>query len=240
MQAFILAAGLGTRLKPLTDNCPKALVEVQGFPLLKIAIDNLTRQGATKIVVNTHHFADKVVQYINSHAWDIPIAISDESELLLDTGAGLKKASPLFSKDEPILIHNVDILSNTDIPALLKQHSNSNSLATLVVSHRKTSRYLMFDQNHQLAGWKNKHTGEIKWVDKADDSATEFAFDGIAIIDPKLVDLLPAASQPYSIIPSYLEISKHHRINYFEIDQEDWLDVGKPETLAQAQLWKLF
>ncbi len=240
MQAFILAAGLGTRLKPLTDQRPKAMVEVQGQPLLRIAIDNLIRQGVTRIVVNVHHFADQVCQYLQGQQWEVPIAISDERDLLLDTGGGLKKAEPLFLKDEPILIHNVDILSRLDISELCLKHNDSKTLATLVVSRRETSRYLLFDHQEQLIGWKNKQTGEVRWVDSPNEDCTELAFDGIALVEPQLLDLLPPATRPYSIIPSYLEIAKNHRINHFELNEKDWLDVGKPQTLSQAQLWKLF
>lgn len=240
MQAFILAAGLGTRLKPLTDHCPKALVEVQGMPLLKIAIDNLARQGVSKIVVNVHHFADQVIHFLQTNTWNVPVVISDESDLLLDTGGGLKKAENLFTKDEPILIHNVDILSHVDINNLLTQHIDSMSLATLVVSNRSTSRYLLFNHEKQLIGWLNKSTGESKWTDKEYSDYQELAFDGIAIIQPQLLQHLPSADKAFSIIPAYLEIAKHHRISYYDIDKRDWLDVGKPETLNLAQQWKLF
>jgi len=240
MQAFILAAGLGTRLKPLTDHLPKALVEVQGQPLLKITINNLTRQGVSQIVVNVHHFADMVRQYLLSQRWEIPIYISDEYGLLLDTGGGIKKAESLFAKSEPILIHNVDILSHLNISQLANKHAESMSLATLVVSHRETSRYLLFDEQDSLTGWRNKQTGETKWVHSPLETYQELAFDGIALIEPDLVSMLPPATQPYSIIPAYLELAKHHRINYFELSQKDWLDVGKPQTLSLAQQWKLF
>lgn len=239
MQAFILAAGLGTRLKPMTDHIPKALVEVQGQPLLKIAIDNLIRQGVTRIVVNVHHFADMVCQYLQQQHWDVPVIISDERELLLDTGGGLKKAEPLFSANEPILIHNVDILSHLIIPDLQRKHIDSMALATLVVGRRETSRYLLFDAQGQLTGWENKQTGETRWAQLPTEHFQELAFDGIALIDPQLLQLLPPPATPYSIIPTYLEIARSHRINYFELNSKDWLDVGKPQTLSQAQLWKL-
>ncbi|MBQ0160296.1 MAG: nucleotidyltransferase family protein [Bacteroidales bacterium] len=238
MQAFILAAGLGTRLKPITDNRPKALVEVQGITLLQHTIDNLKRQGISHIVVNVHHHAAMVKEFILNHSWGIPVVISDESDLLLDTGGGLKKAAPLFLENEPILIHNVDILSRTNFAELLNHHTDSMSLATLVTSQRKTSRYLLF-HNQQLMGWNNQKTDEFLWVNDRVDIYQELAFDGIALIEPHLIDLLPAADHPYSIIPAYLKIAKKHRISYFEIPQEDWIDVGKHETLNQAQQWKL-
>ena len=240
MQAFLLAAGLGTRLRPLTDSRPKALVEVNGIPLLKINIDNLIRQGVSRIVVNTHHFSEMVVNYIKERSWDAEILISDESDMLLDTGGGLKHASPLFRKDEPILIHNVDILSHIRVSDVLSQHSHSMNLATLAVSRRETSRYLLFDEQKQLAGWQNHTTGETKWVDMPTEQVESMAFSGIAMVEPQLLELLPEADHPYPIVPSYLDISKNHRISYFLHRKEDWLDVGKPETLKQAQQWNLF
>lgn len=237
MQAFILAAGLGTRLYPLTTTIPKALVEVQGHPLIKIAIDNLVHQGATRIVVNIHHFGDLLRTYLQDHHWDADILISDECDLLLDTGGGLKKAEPLFLPHEPILIHNVDILSHIKFPDLIKQHTDFMDLATLVVSRRNTSRQLLFDLTNQLTGWQNRTTGETKWVQQPITNYNQFAFSGIAIVQPELLALLPEANHPYSIIPTYLSLAKNHRISYFEHSATDWLDVGKPETLQRAQDW---
>jgi len=239
MQAFILAAGLGTRLHPLTDTRPKALVEVQGTPLLKIAIDNIVRQGATRIVVNIHHFADAVESYLKKHQWDADILISDERDMLLDTGGGLSKAAKLFSPDEPILIHNVDILSRLNFNAILKEHSDSMNIATLVVSQRDTSRQLLFDQQHLLEGWQNTTTGETKWVHDTPIDCIKLAFSGIAVVDPHLPQMLPKATTPFSIIPEYLNIAKKYRISYFEHSPKDWLDIGKPDTLQRAQSWTL-
>lgn len=239
MQAFLLAAGLGTRLKPLTNNRPKALVEVNGTPLLKIAIDNLIRQGATRIVVNIHHFAAQITDYISSHPWPAEVLLSDESDMLLDTGGGLKKAAPLFDAEQPVLIHNVDILSHIDFPELISHHTDSKNIATLAACRRTTSRQLLFDSRGQLAGWTNRSTGEYKWVSERVESCTAMAFSGIAVVDPRLFGLLPEAVRPYPIIPAYLGIAKTHRISYYEHKEADWLDVGKPETLTQAQSWKL-
>lgn len=237
MQAFILAAGLGTRLQPLTNTCPKALVEVQGMPLIEIVITNLVRQGATRIVVNIHHFADKLLKYIKNTHWDADIFISDEREMLLDTGGGLKNAAPLFQPNEPILVHNVDILTHINFTNIVQQHADSMNLATLTVSQRPTSRQLLFDKQRQLAGWLNSTTGETKWVNHPITDYEQKAFSGIAVISPELLELLPPADHPYSIIPAYLELAKNHRISYFEHLEKDWLDVGKPETLQHAQSW---
>ena len=238
MQAFILAAGLGTRLRPLTDTLPKALVEVQGSPLIKIAIDNLVHQGTTRIVVNIHHHADQLLNYLQTHHWDADILISDERDMLLDTGGGLKKAGPLFMPQEPILVHNVDILTQIHFADVMQQHIDSMNLATLIVSQRNTSRQLLFDSQQQLTGWKNLTTGETKWVYQPLYDHEQKAYSGIAVVQPQMLELLPPADHPYSIIPAYLKIAKNHRISYFEHSPEDWLDVGKHDTLQRAQTWK--
>lgn len=239
MQAFLLAAGLGTRLKPMTETKPKALIEVQGKPLLQLNIENLESQGATRIVVNTHHFADQVAHFLASRRWKAEIVISDESNLLLDTGGGLKKSAPLFSDSEPIVIHNVDILSHIDLAELSETLLSSDDIATLAVSRRDTSRQLLFDPQHRLVGWKNAATGETLWATSPTEAATAFAFSGIAAIRPLLLHLLPPADHPYPIIPAYLQIAATHSIGQFLHPKEEWLDVGKPETLQQAQQWKL-
>lgn len=239
MQAFIPAAGLGTRLRPLTNQRPKALVEILGTPLLKITIDNLTRQGASRIVVNVHHFAQLICDYLRYHSWDTEVIISDEHNLLLDTGGGLKKAANLFSPDEPIIIHNVDVLSTIDLNKMLQIHNKQNNIATLAVSQRPSSRFLLFDNEGYLTGWTNTKTGEILWVNSPKDlqSYSQMAFSGITIIEPELLDLLPPANKPYPIIPAYLNIAKHHRISQFQHNAEDWIDVGTPVKLQQAEIW---
>ena len=239
MQAFIPAAGLGTRLRPLTDQRPKALVEILGTPLLKITIDNLTRQGVSKIVVNVHHFAQLVCDYLHQHSWNAEVIVSDERDLLLDTGGGLKKAANLFTSNEPIIIHNVDVLSAIELNKMLQIHYEKKSIATLAVSQRQSSRFLLFDTEGNLTGWTNTKTKEYLWVNPDNDnqSYSQMSFSGITIIEPKLLDLLPPANKPYPIIPAYLNIAKHHRISQFQHNAEDWIDVGTPERLQQAELW---
>ena len=243
IQAFIPAAGLGTRLKPLTDQRPKALVEVDGKPLLELLIEKLSAMGASPIVINVHHFGEQIVEYIESMHWNSEIRISDERELLLDTGGGLKRAEKLLEKDLPALIHNVDVIEHINLEAMYAQHIDNKDIATLAVSERDTSRYLLFDPSHHLAGWHNRNTEEYLWVKEARKDAKHLAFSGIALVEPQLLDLMPEADRPYPIIPAYLEIAKHHTISSFEHSKEDWLDVGKPETLAIAaqkqRLWKL-
>lgn len=237
MQAFIPAAGLGTRLLPLTEHRPKALVEVGGVPLLKIAIDNLARQGVARIVVNVHHFADMLIDYLQSHDWGVEVLVSNEKDKLLDTGGGLKKAAPLFKRDEPILIHNVDILSRINFHDLVELHQQEGNFVTLAVSVRDTSRFLLFADNGLLVGWNNRSTGEIKWVGEPITKYRALAFSGIAVLDPGVLEVLPPCEIPYSIVPAYLYIAKEHRISYFIHSSSDWMDVGTPQSLNKAQSW---
>lgn len=239
MQAFILAAGLGTRLQPLTDYRPKALVEINGIPLLKIAIDNLVQQGVQHIIVNVHHFADMVCDYIVEREWPTEIVISDERELLLDTGGALKKAAPLFLPQEPVIVHNVDILSHLDFNKLTAYHTNAGNLATLAVCHRNTSRYLLFNHSGQLVGWTNHKSRETLWATEPESDYYELAFSGISVIDPQMPNLLPPADHPYPIIPQYLSMAKYHRINCFIHPADSWIDVGTPKKLNSAQQWNL-
>ena len=234
MQAFILAAGLGTRLRPLTNSRPKALVEVEGRTLLEINMLRLIEAGATRIVVNTHHYADMIRKFVESKRWDAEVLLSDESSLLLDTGGGLKKAEPQFRSDEPIIVHNVDVLHRLSLTDIVKQHTDSKALATLCVSERSTSRYLLADDSQHLVGWTNVKTGETLWSGTPVDGVRCLAFSGIAVVEPGLLPLLPPATAPYPIIPQYLSIAKSHTINCVEHHPDDWIDVGKPETLPLA------
>ena len=240
MQAFIPAAGWGTRLLTLTEHRPKALVEVGGVPLLKIAIDNLVRQGVTRIVVNVHHFADMLIDYLQSYDWGTEVLVSNEKDKLLDTGGGLKKAAPLFKRDEPILIHNVDILSRINFRDLVELHQQDGNFVTLAVSVRDTSRFLLFADNGLLVGWNNRSTGEIKWVGEPITKYRALAFSGIAVLDPGVLEVLPPCEIPYSIVPAYLNIAKEHRISYFIHSSSDWMDVGTPQSLNKAQSWFRF
>lgn len=224
MEGFILAAGLGTRLRPLTNNRPKALVEVGGKTLLELAIRRLEEAGIRHIVINVHHFADKVVDFVASREWASEIAISDERQLLLDTGGGLKHAAPLFSGTDSILIHNVDILSDIDLPDLERHHREQGNLVTLCVSHRATSRLLAFDGGGLLLGRASEG----------------LAFSGVSVVAPALFPLLPEADHPYPVIDEYIRLAAAgHRIGSYMHPAERWLDVGKPETLEQARQWTL-
>ena len=239
MKALLFAAGLGTRLKEHTQDKPKALVSIAGKPLLQHAIEYLKKQGITDITINIFHFADQVISFVEeNNSFGIDIHISDERPQLLDTGGGLKKAGIFLKGDEPILIYNVDVISSLDLNVLLKYHLEQKALATLVVRQRETSRYLMFDQNLQLAGWKNFSNGEtIISRPESFADAQPLAFSGIHIVQPEILELITEEGK-LSIMDLYLRLSKDHSIKAF-IDQSDlWMDLGKPEQLFAAE--KLF
>ena len=224
-QAMIFAAGLGTRLKPLTDTMPKALVPVGGQPLLWHVIMKLKAAGYERIVVNVHHFAQQIIDYLQANAnFGLDIRISDERQQLLETGGGIKKALPLFDANAPILIHNVDILSNLDLCAL------PMDAPLLVVSERKTKRYLQFDDTMRLVGWKNIETGEIKGSE-----GRSLAFSGIHIFHPSLAPLLSDWPERFPIMDFYLKVCGDYLIRGYEVRDLNLLDVGKLDSLDQAE-----
>jgi NDP-sugar pyrophosphorylase family protein len=236
MKAMIFAAGLGTRLRPLTDTLPKALVRVGDKPLLQWTVEKLVKAGISEIVINVHHFPDLIRDFLTSNRnFGISIQISDESDAILDTGGGLKKAAHLLAGDEPILIHNVDIVSNLDLSLLLKYHLSQNALATLVVRKRKTDRNLLFDTQMRLTGWINTKTREIKEpLPGINLYSKMLAFSGIQIIDPRFLQLMTVSGK-FSLIDSYLHLAPDYRIIGYEDYSSLWMDVGKPEQLAEAE-----
>ncbi len=233
-QAMIFAAGLGTRLKPLTDTMPKALVRVGGQPLIWHVIQKLKSSGYERIVVNVHHFADQIVTYLEeNHNFGLDIRISDETSALLETGGGIKKALPLFDANEPILIHNVDILSNLDLEAL------PMDAPLLVVSERQTKRYLMFDDEMRLHGWTNIETGQVKGnlstLNSQLSTLRKLAFSGIHVFHPSLVPLLDEWPDKFPIMDFYLKACGTHLIRGYEAKDLRLMDVGKLDTLDQAE-----
>ncbi len=249
-QAMIFAAGLGTRLKPLTDTMPKALVRVGGKPLLWHVVQKLKAAGYERIVVNVHHFAQQIVDYLAANGnFGLDIRISDETAGLLETGGGIRKALPLFDPTEPILIHNVDILSNLDLTGGLspvcevgEAHGDcplceSNPDALLLVSQRETKRYLLFDDEMILDGWTNIETGEVrspyKGLDPSD--CKRLAFSGIHMIWPRVYPLFDQMPDRFGIIDFYLKFC--HQCAFLGFEQKDLrlLDVGKLDTLEQAE-----
>ncbi len=256
-QAMILAAGMGTRLKPITDHTPKALVSVGGKPLLDRLILRLREQGYQRFVVNVHHLADQIEQHVKDEdSYGVRVLISDERQELLETGGALKKAAPLFD-DEPILIHNVDILDNVDYNWLRRQHLDDED-AVLLVSRRKTTRYLLFDNAMRLMGWVNIATGELRspydWVKNPDEAELDidnyrltimrgtteivlnlFAFSGIHSFSPRLFPLMERFPDRFPIIDFYLQTC--HRTRIYGLNKPDLqlLDVGKLDSLAEAE-----
>lgn len=235
-QAMIFAAGLGTRLKPLTDTMPKALVRVGGQPLLWHVVQKLKAAGYERLVVNVHHFAEQIINYLreNDH-FGLDIRISDETGGLLETGGGIKKALPLFDPESPILIHNVDILSNVRLERLYDLASSAAAAdaaidALLLVSQRKTKRYLQFDDEMHLVGWKNIETGEVKGQE-----GCSLAFSGIHIIGPATFPLFADMPERFGIIDFYLKYC--HQCAFLGYEKKDLrlMDVGKLDTLQEAE-----
>ena len=239
-QAMIFAAGLGTRLKPLTDTMPKALVRIGGEPLIKHVILRLKEAGFQRIVVNVHHFAQQIIDYLeeNEH-FGLDIRISDETEQLLETGGGIKKARDLFDPHSPVLIHNVDILSNVDLTAFYDHACSSGAEATLLVSERQTKRYLLFDDEYRLVGWTNKETGEVKsphnWVKDELQSLQMLAFSGIHVFSPALFPMMDQWPDRFPIIDFYLKACATHPLSGYVADNLRMIDVGKLDSLQQAE-----
>jgi len=235
---MLFAAGLGTRLKPLTDTMPKALVPLNGRPLISYTLEKLIRAGATEIVVNVHHFSAQIIDYLHSKDWGVTIKISDETSQLLDTGGGLRKASTLFTPSaDPILIHNVDILSNADLGAFWSAHRTSD--AALMVSTRPTQRYLLFDDEMRLRGWTNLATGAVRSPEENLDLSRlhRYAFSGIHCFSPRLFNRMADYSDKFPIMDFYLNECMTADIRGFLVPELKMLDVGKVDTLHQAEAW---
>lgn len=237
-QAMIFAAGLGTRLKPLTDTMPKALVPVGGKPLLWHVLQKLKAAGFERIVINVHHFAQQIIDYLKANDnFGIDIRISDETEMLLETGGGIKKALSLFNQDSPILIHNVDILSNIDLNSVYEEAVSTNVDALLLVSWRKTKRYLLFDDEMILDGWTNIETGEVRSPYPALDPTDmkQLAFSGIHILSPHIFPLFNDMPDRFGIIDFYLKYC--HQCAFMGKNLKDLklMDVGKIDTLSEAE-----
>lgn len=226
VKAMIFAAGLGTRLYPLTADKPKALVTLDGKTLLQNAIETVCRAGIDEIVVNTHHFSEQIKIFLSHHSFDANIQISDESTQLLDTAGGLKLAEPLLSHATDILLYNVDIVSSIDLIQLIQQHINSQALATLAVRNRTSSRHFIFDQDTmQLCGWENSATSEKKLV-RNPRQEIALAFSGIHVVNNEIFNYIPA-NKKLSVTPLYLDLAPEHRIFGHIHHDETWIDVGK-------------
>ena len=231
--AMILAAGLGTRLKSLTHDKPKALVELNGKPLLQHCIENLTANGFHRIIINVHHFGEQIIEFVESHPFDAEIQISDERDLLMDTGGGIVKATPLFKGASAVLVHNVDIISDVNLSDLSQQFIASGDDAWLLTQDRETSRKLLFNAENQLIGWRNKTDGNFKWVYDSFGQYQEMAFSGMHLFRPDL--FAGFESKPQSVIDLYLKLGKDHRIISKPIQPDYWFDLGKPEQIENAE-----
>ena len=233
MKAMIFAAGLGTRLRPLTDNIPKALVKVNSLTMLEITINRLIMFGFDQIIINVHHFADQITAYlIKKQNFGIDVSISDERSQLLDTGGGLLKASYFFDDGKAFLVHNVDIISGIDLQAMYNYHISSGNMATLAVKTRNTERQLLFRTDMLLCGRINGKTG-VKTLMKETDLCLPYAFSGIHIIDPEIFQHV-SGKGPFALIDLYLELANNNKIGAYVHEQDEWLDVGNPLALAQA------
>jgi NDP-sugar pyrophosphorylase family protein len=236
MKAMVFAAGLGTRLRPLTNDLPKALVPVGGKPMLAHVIERLKSFGFNEIVINVHHFDDLIIQFVQQQQnFGITIHISHERDLLLDTGGGLKYAARFFDDGRPFLVHNVDILTDLDLRDFYQSHLRSRALATLAVKNRPGSRFLLFDQQDILCGWENTASGEVKMSrPTAEADLIPLAFSGIHVLDPKIFALMPT-QRVFSMTPFYLDVASRHAIMAYRHDESLWLDIGKKSSLVQAE-----
>ncbi len=246
MNALIFAAGLGTRLKPLTDTMPKAMVPISGRPLVQILLEKLRAGRCERVVVNVHHFAEQIIDFVTLHdGFGMDVRISDERDMLLETGGGMKKALPMFADSDssivkPVLVHNVDILSNVDLSAFYSdalQHIDAGAKAVMLVSGRTTSRYLLFDDAMRLVGWTNISTGEVKspYKDLDVERCHRLAFSGIQVVDHGILHLMSDWDGKFSIIDFYLSVCDKVNIQGFTIDGMQLLDVGKLDTVVKAE-----
>ena len=238
MKAMILAAGLGTRLRPLTDNRPKALVEIAGRTLLEITLSRLRAVGVREVIINVHHFADMILEYLKTNDnFGMRIEVSRE-EVLLDTGGGLKNAAYFFLEDstrfeKPFIVHNVDVISAIDLRRMVQFHTENQALATLAVQDRETSRYLLFDQQLQLCGRRSGRDQKTEFV-RSSQQVRALAFSGIHVISPRLFAMMTEEGV-FSIITSYLHLAANgEKILAFRADEYYWRDLGRPDNMMQA------
>ncbi len=235
MKAMILAAGLGTRLRPLTDDRPKALVEVAGRPMLYWVIARLARHGFTDIIINAHHFAEQIEAF--AAAYDGPgvsLTVSVEEEIL-DTGGGVRKAAWFFDREEPFLVHNVDVMTDLDLRRLADAHLASSAQVTLAVKGRKSSRHLLFDEAGRLCGWRSDETGETRTVRPMAGSVTPLPFMGAYVMSPEALGTM-TGSGPFSIIDFFLNLArKGEKVQAYRAEEARWADLGSVDRIAAAE-----
>ena len=234
MKGMILAAGLGSRLKPWTDTHPKALAVVNGKSLLERNILYLQQHGIFDIIVNVHHFADQIVDAVEKNkGWGSAVTISDETDVVLETGGGLQKASWFFAGETDLVLMNADILTGMDLTAMIRQHTAERPMATLAVSDRDTSRYFLFNEHNILSGWRNVKTGDEKIV-RSSAIQHQKAFSGIHVIDTTLFPLIRQTGK-FSMVDVYLDIARENQVGFFDHSGSSFIDVGKPESVSAAE-----
>ena len=235
MKAFILAAGLGSRLGELSKNKPKALIKINDKVLLGILITHLKHHGFNEFLINVHHHGQMVIDYLNeNNHFGVQIYISDERDELLDTGGAIIKARDFLVGNAPILIHNVDIISEVDFTELLNYHLNNQSLASLCVRKRSSDRALIFNNKMELKGWMNKKTNKYKWAGSPLTNYSSFAFSGIYFVDPEFINKIKLTGK-FSIIDAWLSIAGSNKIKAYLDSSENWFDLGTPEKIKLAE-----
>ncbi len=234
MKAMILAAGLGTRLSPLTDDMPKALVPFKGIPMVEGVIRNLYKAGFREIIVNVHHYADLLKSFLDRlQLAGLSIYVSDETARLMDTGGAVLQAREHFRNDKSFLVHNVDVWTNLDVPAMIRAHQGDNSLVTMAVKKRSTSRSLLFDRENLLAGWRHNETGEERYVSENRENLQDFGNSCIQIINTEFLDFFKD-SEPFPLVPMFLDLAADHRIRAFIHNEDYWYDLGRYENFLLA------
>ena len=228
MKAMILAAGKGTRLRPMTDIMPKALIGINGVTLLERAILKMKRADIDEIVINVHHFADQIEHFLSEHDFGVRIHISDERKGLLDTGGAVKKARPFLAGEDPFFVCNVDVISNINLLDMLYLYQMSPAMAILAVRKRESTRQLCFDENQHLVGWKNRESGELKG-----EEGLHYAFSGIQLLHPAVFKYMPDR-ECFSLIDFYLDLAKQQIILAYDHTDGEWMDIGTPERLKKA------
>ena len=240
MKALILAAGLGTRLQPFTLDHPKALAVVNGKTLLQRNVEYLQQQGITELIVNVHHFPDQIINTIEANnGWGSKISISDETDAVLETGGGMQKAAWYFEKEESFVVMNVDMLTSMPLTQMIEQYQNNKPLATLAITDRNSTRYLLFDANNKLCGWRNTTTLEEKgavlgYTETEKQTLAAKAFTGIHVIDTKIFGLVQQQGK-FSLIDVYMSLCGNQTIEGFNHSDSLLIDVGKPESIVKAE-----
>lgn len=235
MKAFILAAGLGTRLKPFTNHHPKALATINGVTLLELTIKKLQENKIFHIVINVHHFAQQIIDLLEKeNGFGSKFEISNEIDELLETGGGLKKAAPFLRDEKDFVMVNVDILSDIQLLEMIQFHQQENAIATLAVQNRQSSRYLLFDEKQQLGGWKNVKTNELKLSNPDLSTWKEMAFSGIQMLRNDIFNYMPSENK-FSIIDVYLELCKKQKVLAWDHSNNFLIDAGRPENIKIAE-----